>query len=510
MEATERKKCGVIAGIIWVALAVCVQIANGKQVPFLDQTPTRVQSALNPDLRKIGTLIPKSVPEIETSMWSLGCETLDRDLASWDVYREYLVPLGIKRIRLQGGWSRTEQVKGVYDFAWLDRIIDDAISLGLEVCLETSYNNPVYNPNVRVGPSGWLPKGEEALAAWDRWVEALARRYTPKGVNQWMMYNEPDNRLTPPLRIDPAVPFELNTPGEIADFNIRTAEIIKRVDPEARIGAFVISKLYLDMIEDLLMRVKQAGKTDLFHWVVYHGYGPNPDALNDHMKDLIALLERLAPDLKPWQGEAGGASEAVQFALSGINWTEYSHAKWNTRRMLCDFGMGIDSTVFTISDLSYYKDFVSRYGLLKTNPDNSLIKVKSAYYAVQNVVSLFNESLVRLPDYDVEVTGTEKELSLFAFRDRTSGLDVIAFWEGTEMPSNNSDIEIVQLTVKNGQFNDPVWIDLITGNVYEIPQGNISVANGAVTIKDIPVYDGPGVVADKSILSYVPVRERKR
>jgi hypothetical protein len=67
---------------------------------------------------------------------------------------------------------------------------------------------------------------------------------------------------------------------------------------------------------------------------------------------------------------------------------EYAHAKWNARRMLGDFGCGIDSSVFTIADLSYSKAFISRYGLLKTNPDNSIIKVKSAYYAVQNVVTL--------------------------------------------------------------------------------------------------------------------------
>jgi len=52
-------------------------------VALLDQTPTRVQSALKPAWPKIGTLKPKSISEIETSMWSLGCETLDRDLAAW-------------------------------------------------------------------------------------------------------------------------------------------------------------------------------------------------------------------------------------------------------------------------------------------------------------------------------------------------------------------------------------------------------------------------------------------
>ena len=42
------------------------------------------------------------------------------------------------------------------------------------------------------GRADSLPEGEETLAAWDRWVEAMVRRYAPKGVKEWMMYNEPN------------------------------------------------------------------------------------------------------------------------------------------------------------------------------------------------------------------------------------------------------------------------------------------------------------------------------
>lgn len=465
-------------------------------IPLLDQTPTRVQSALKPALKRIGTLIPKSVDQIGTSMWSLGCETLDRDLASWSGYRGYLVPLGIKRIRLQGGWNRTEKEKGVYDFAWLDRIVDDAHELGLEVCLETSYNNRLYEPRGATGPGGRLPEGEETMAAWDRWVEAMARRYAPKGVKEWMMYNEPN----------------LNKENSLEDIvanNVRTAEIIKRVDPEAKIGAFVLAGLRIDAIRTMLEMIRDQGKLDLFHWAIYHGYSGNPDLLNKAMVELNAMLAEVAPQIRPWQGEAGCASEEVQYALSGIDWTEYSHAKWNARRMLCDIGHGIESSVFTISDVSYHKDFISRYGLLKTNPDNSILKVKTAYYAVQNVVSLFNDSLSQVPDYALTVSGTDKALTWFAFRDRDSGLDVVALWDGTEIPSNHSDIETVQVSIEGGRFREPVWVDLITGNIYEMAPGQMTVEGKTVRFTDVPVYDGPAAIADRSLLQFVPAREKK-
>jgi hypothetical protein len=469
-----------------------------RPVPLLDQTHSRVQSALKPDLKKLGTLIPKSVPEIGTAMWSLGCETLDRDLADWDAYRGYLVPLGIRRIRLQGGWNRTEKEKGVYDFAWLDHIVDDAISLGLEVCLETSYNNKLYEPGGALGPGGQLPSGEETLAAWDKWVEAMVRHYAPKGVKEWMMYNEPNLRR------------EFNTPERIVENNIRTAAIIKRVDPEARVGAFVLAGLGVELMETMLKSIGGQGKLDLFHWAVYHGYSGNPDRLTERMVQFNGMLRQVAPNIRPWQGEAGCASEEVQYALSGIDWTEYSHAKWNARRMLCDVGCGIESSVFTISDLAYHKDFISRYGLLKTNPDNSIIKVKSAYYTVQNVVTLFNDALALTPEREVAVTGTERLVSKFAFRDKKSGLDVIALWDGTEIPGNGSEIFPVQVAVKGGHFKDPVWVDLITGVVYAVPPEQRKAEGDTVTFTGIPLYDGPAAILDRSLVNYEPVKVVKK
>lgn len=472
-------------------------IKSKRQHPvLLDQTHTRVQSALSPDLQRIGTLIPKSVHEIQTSMWSLGCETLDRDLADWDAYKGCLEPLGIRRIRLQGGWNRTEKKQGEYDFAWLDHIVDDAINRGLEVCLETSYNNRLYEPGGATGPGGKLPSGDQTLAAWDRWVEAMVRRYSAKGVKEWMMYNEPNLN-------------KANTYDDIVANNIRTAQIIKRVDPEAKVGAFVLAGLNVKMLEELLTRIRDQGKLDLFEWAIYHGYSGNPDRLNPGMDALHAMLDRVAPNIRPWQGEAGCASEAVQYALSGIDWTEYSHAKWNARRMLCDIGHDVESSVFTISDLSYHKDFISRYGLLKTNPDNSIIKVKTAYYTVQNVVSVFNDALTRAADYKLTITGTEKLLTWFAFRDRETGLDVVTFWDGTELPSNASNIEPVDLEIEGGRFESPVWIDTITGNIYEIPAERIQREGDVIRFTDVPMYDAPGVITDRSLLKFEPARASK-
>ena len=461
---------------------------------MLDLTRTRVQTPVSLEWNKIGTLRPKSVDEIPGEFWSLGCETLDRDLADWDAYKGYLKHLGIKRIRLQGGWNKTEKEKGVYNFDWLDHIVDSAHDLGLKVCLETSYGNRLYNPKTGLGPGGLLPEGEE-LEAWEKWVAAMVTHYKPKGVGEWMMYNEPNLRKE-------------NTIEKIVDNNGRAAAIIKSIDPDAKIGGLVCAGLNTSLMEKWVKGLDEKGQLKLFEWVIYHGYAGNPDALNDGMRGAKAMIRNYSPTLKLWQGEAGCASEPVQYALSGIEWTELSHAKWNARRMLCDFGAGIESTVFTISDLAYHKDFISRYGLLKTNPDNSLIKVKTAYYVVNNIVSLFNDSVEINSRCRFEIEG-EGDITRFAFKHRQSGYDLIAFWDGSDLPENTCELGSAVVKIENMKIDKPVWVDMLTSRIYAIPPEHISQEGSLAVIRDLPYFDSPVVLTDLSILSYVEARKSK-
>jgi len=105
--------------------------------------------------------------------------------------KDYLFPVGIKKIRLQGRWATTEREQGRYDFRWLDRVIDDARSRGLEILLATFHGNPIYPGGGGRGLSGRFPTSEEALAAWDRWGETMATRYKGR-VRDWGIWNEPD------------------------------------------------------------------------------------------------------------------------------------------------------------------------------------------------------------------------------------------------------------------------------------------------------------------------------
>ena len=475
-----------------ILVVSCASVAFGQ---VIDDTWSRVQTSLDPGLKHLGTLVPKNVHEIETSRWTLGCETIDREYSDYNAFKEYLPPLGIRRLRLQGGWARTEKDPGIYDFAWLDQIIDDALSRGLDIWLETDYGNPAYAGGGGRTLAGGFPTSEVALAAWDTWVTKMATRYRGK-VRDWAMWNEPDIN-------------KQHTPEDIADFNIRTAEIIKRIIPDARIAALSLATLNPDFMERCLKRFAEKGKLDLFEWVIYHGYRMNPDTAYPNVEKIKDVVRKHSPRLKLWQGENGTQSEWCQSgALSKYPWTELTQAKWDTRRMLGDMGHDVDSTVFTAADLDYrttsFHNGLVRYGLIKTAGATEgfrVLKVKMAYYAVQNVVSVFNDAVELIPDYPCEAT-CATSLAVFGHKVKKTGQQIVVFWDNSDVPGNANVTVPATLKIKGGRFEHPVWVDVITGNVYEIPAENVSVAADTVTFTDVPVYDAPAFITDWNALTY--------
>ena len=466
----------------------------------IDNTDTRVQTTLDPGMKRVGTLNPKSVHEVGSSNWALGCETIDREYSDYDAFASYLPALGIKKIRLQGGWARCERDPGIYDFAWLDHIIDDARSRGLEIWLETSYGNPIYKGGGGRTLADGFPDQEEGLKAWDTWVELMAKRYKGK-VRDWSVWNEPELRNT-------------NKPEKIVEFTIRTAEIIKRNIPDARIASLSLCSLggnRLEIVETFLKTVKEQNKADLFTWIVYHHYVKNPDENYNLVAPAQELINKYAPNIKLWQGESGTQSEYCGAgALCKYPWTEASQAKWVTRRMLGDIGHGVVSSVFTAADLDYrttsFHNGLVRYGLIKTAgaaDGFKVLKVKSSYYAVQNVVSVFNDGLELIPDYACEVS-CDKAVQVFGHKEINSDRQVVVFWDKSGVPSDFYTTVNATLKIKGGRFNDPVWVDTITGGVYEIPKEKMLVEGETVTFKEIPVYDAPTFITDKSLLDMTP------
>ena len=78
-------------------------------------------------LTKISKIAPKASKDIKKSIIGLGFEKLDRDVFDPEKSYDFVAKSGVKWARLQSGWQRTEKRKGVYDFKWLDDIVDSML-----------------------------------------------------------------------------------------------------------------------------------------------------------------------------------------------------------------------------------------------------------------------------------------------------------------------------------------------------------------------------------------------
>jgi hypothetical protein len=472
----------------------------------VDSLVIKSQHDLQISWNRIGTVKPRKASEIESSNWLIGCETLDRDFADYDAYKEYLDPLGIKLLRLQAGWSKTEKVKGQYDWAWLDHIVNDAVGRGLKPWLQTSYGNALYKNGGGSNLGAGMPTSEEALEAYDKWVAAMVTRYKDKVVD-WEIWNEPNFG-------DNAV----NTPEITADFNIRTAEIIKLIQPEAKISGLALGHFNLDYVERFFKYIADQEKMDLFDNMTYHDYSYNPDANYHEVYLMRAALDKYAPYVKLRQGENGAPSAggSGRGALWDYDWTELSQAKWDTRRMLGNLGHEIECSIFSIIDMAYTNGPINRLnlkGIIKSDSTKKVIRPKMAYYAIQHVTSIFDNSLERIKDlehtYNLVGTDsadhkytvtTDRSLAAYGFQHMTSKKQLYAIWMDENIPSNTNELKTQNFSFSNGNFTTPVYVDIISGAVYEIPPAQCSKDGSTYTFKGIPVYDSPILIADLSLI----------
>jgi hypothetical protein len=127
----------------------------------------------------LGRLRPRLSSEIASSKWSIGAETMDRNLTVWSDYDSYLPPLGAKRARLQCGWGRCDRTGNgaPYNWAWLDEPVFGLAAMGVKPWLELSYGNSHYAGGGTNGPGASVPNSTVALTAWAGWVTAVAERY---------------------------------------------------------------------------------------------------------------------------------------------------------------------------------------------------------------------------------------------------------------------------------------------------------------------------------------------
>ncbi len=57
----------------------------------------------------------------------------------------------------------------------------------------------------------------------------------------------------------------------------------------------------------------------------------------------------------------------------------------------------------------------------------------------------------------------------------------------------------MSIKLENMNFKNPVWVDMMTGSIFEIPKSQWSNTGSSCTF-DIPLYDSPVLLTEKKFL----------
>ena len=447
---------------------------------------------LDVGLKEIGRLVVRDAKDIKSSKWSIGCETLDRDYADWNAYKSFLGPLGAKHGRLFSGWAKTEQEKGKYDFTWLDQQVREMAAMSIKPWICLSYGNPVWGSDFRLGMRvKQITDNAEGFDAWIRYCTACVERYKDV-VDEWEIWNEP-----------------MRQGEEYAEMFYRTAKAIRAVQPSSKI--YCTKMTFPDGYRTLLERLKKENSLDLVTSFHYHPYDRNPDETYAKLAEpLRRLVKSYNGAFDIMQGEVGCPSQLeYTHALSCLEWTEYSQAKWNLRRTIGDAVRSIPSSVFTIIDLQYTHKLQS-FGLLRSTALKEVVYRRPSYYAMQNVFSFLDDEALPVSvctNADFVITKRadprdDAERRLTCARFTRFGRPVRFYWFSDSLPSNRLEFDRVTIEISDTLLR-PLWVDMITGRIFEIDAANVRRVNGKTVLTDVPMWDSPVMIAD---YEYVPRR----
>lgn len=438
-------------------------------------------------LPQVGRLDVSSEDRSNRTRWSIGCETLDRNYATFSKYKDFLGPLGVGWARLQSGWAKCEQKRGVYTFEWLDECVDGVIAQGVKPWLSLSYGNPIYSKDGKtLNSSIWTD--EATMTAWCNYVRATVRRYGKK-VMMYEVWNEPDGN-------------KKNTPEVVANLLIRTAEVIREENPEAEILAFGLCKNNMcEYIAKVLDILKKQKKLHLVDRVSYHVYFGNPDNATERIKALRETVQSYDKRLDIFQGESGCPS-ILEFghALKYYDWSEFKQVKWDLRRMANDFAMNVPSSIFTLVDLQY-PNMIQSFGLVRMDLLHRPMYKRPSYYGVQHLTSVLTDDLHAV---DLKfVAHGDREIKCIGLANKEGEVIGAMLWYSDYNPTDQLDKDNVSMTIYDFDVPSLVYVEPITGYVHDlrsvITRGGKE--GGNVRFSGLPMWDSPIFVIKKSALN---------
>jgi hypothetical protein len=452
-----------------------------------------------------GKLSPLLSSEIETGPFSVGFETLDRDMFDPKRTHEHLARSGAKWARVQTGWCKCETTKGVYDFSWLDEIVDDLLAIGIQPWLSLGFGNRLYTPDApHPSARGYVAfyYGDEAARAWVNYVHAIAAHFKGR-VTHWEVWNEPNAKgFWQPQKPNPADYVKL----------VRTCSDAVRAEiPDAVMVGGVLSSVYSTMCIGYMEACFQLGLGDHLDVLSHHPYHKIPE--REYASEVRCLRDIMAahnPRMEYWQGEngcqskRGGLCEFLDFE----SLDETTQARWLLRRLMADLKEGATlAQYFHAVDLFNYVQDSGPTGL---NQYMGLLRgedyaPKPAFFAFQNLCTLFDYQ-PRVARGMMLISKTKgraydprfEEAAVIDTVFQRDGVPIFTYWlpTDTEFVLDPQSVNIAVWPGHGFELNDPVLIDPYTGEWF-----NLDARPGgwnAPLFENMPLCDYPLFITDKS------------
>jgi len=392
----------------------------------------------------------------------IGLECLDRDL--WDIKPALgaLKELGVARGRLQSGWAKTEKEKGVYDFAWLDEVVDGVCAAGVEPWISLSYGNPLYAPagtKARADGIGLSPLlTDEGTAAWRRYVRATVSRFKDR-VKVWEVWNEPECGIF--FKVRPGSTWC----ADYLELLRITAGEIRAADPAARVAAGATAGTPGD---DQIAGMFERGFAQMADIYTFHGYSAVPERFGRTAAATYAMIRRNAPKVEIWRGEAGlPSAPSGHGALSNVKTSEAVQCRWMARHLvrdLADPSIAFTSYFHLFDFLHFSHKYTYHYGVLR---DGDYSK-KPSFWLLKRIRQYFDDGACA-PDGSLAMSSPVDGMVFHAFR--RNGSAFIAYVQPLP-PSEDPVVSEVDVSVFFGnsweRWKDPVVMNVVDGSVVRV------------------------------------------
>ena len=453
-------------------------------------------------LRKLGRIEHRRSESIKSSRW--GMQFNKYKLLNLDVMLERMAESGVTWARVETRSYPVSPEDGYYKWAGLDSVIYGLRDRKINIFLTLDEK----------ALGSWSrskkPLDRSVIEAWLTYVNKLVARYH-NDVKYWEILNEP----------------KINE--NYVSIVKAASKAIKSIDPQAHILAGSLARVNAAGLEFLL----DHGVGPYVDVITYHPYNEFPESCKNTffvpvktpegymqggnlVADLRTLVEKEHRSIALWQGECGYPSAANSASWNGRGpWGEAIQAKWLLRRFLVDFSLDIPVSIYFLLREPQEGERINAKGLLHYGAWTP----KPAFHALQNLTAIFDQRLNRAQkisakidvmdagsffgvrgsypeSYGAPYSNAKVPTPIEVFAATGSGGNAVVYWLPWRMQEIVKPARI-NLEIKDLRINDPVLVDLLSGDVYAAPSEN---SGNSIKFAAVPLTDYPFIIIDKTLL----------